>query len=316
MLSTPLSSKARWFRIGVPEDAALLAIENGSARLFDVYFVSDGRILRQYLSGLRQPLTTRGEDFPGFLYRIPSTEKPLDVLLHDRAAWGSSILPLRFLGEREFRRYGYSRHLLHGAFYGTAAILVLYSCVLFGGTRQSAFLYFAIYAAGLTALIAVLDGFLPFYLFDANPRALERAIPCLTFATLAGLILWGNALLRLSVRAPTVALLARGLLVVVAIHCLAAALVPESIFFPLLRHLSLLVMTVLVGIGIFAVRRGFDAGVAWLTTMLLPVILLTLNGGLVSQGHNAIGIADSIMLSLTAQLLAPFTPSKPDHASK
>lgn len=171
--------KPLWIRCSIPEGSAYAGVQNPAQKQFDVHFASDGGdVLASYASGRVSRATDQPVYSPEFYFPVPAGARWL--LLQDDSV-GPKNYPLAFASERQLAERNAVLTIIHGLYYGAISVFVLYGVLAAIVTRQSVFLFYALYATALMLFLASKDGFGRMFLWSEAGEFL-RYWPGITLA--------------------------------------------------------------------------------------------------------------------------------------
>ncbi len=177
------TSSVYWLRFAVRADGSApekqWMLELGYPLIDDVelYFLhADGRLdIRK--SGDRRPFSSREIWHRHFVWKIPDVDQSVKTMYMRVKSKGSVRLPLSIWESAYFYRADSKEQVIFGLFYGIHLALVLYNLFLFISVRDTSYLYYSLYLANLTLLLASMTGFSAQYLWPEAYNWANIAVP-------------------------------------------------------------------------------------------------------------------------------------------
>ncbi|MEM6707265.1 MAG: ATP-binding protein [Pseudomonadota bacterium] len=271
----PVNASAGWFRVRSPVDARYLAFENGAVLEIDVYLVSDGVVLKRVTLGLNVQRDPALVDTPGDVVKLPSAAGPIDVLVHQRASNGNRRFALRFIDVDGLASYDRTRHLWHGAFYGSIGLLTLFCWSAFLGSRRSELLSLSVYLVALAYCISIIDGFSPYYGLRIPNVSLAHLLPLGMAIAISADVAFLRGLLQFDRHVPVLSHAAVALQALVVLFY--GSLVIDSSL-PHYRYqliFASLVSVVFILVGLYGLRARLPFAGIYLLSIILPLLIIT-----------------------------------------
>jgi len=161
-------SQPKWLRYQIPPVDYLRAfsIENPWLAAIDVYSLSDGVVHEKYEMGNRRPAANRPIGSTNFAVGLRSNVD--EVYIYDHAL-SASYFPVTLSSAAEFTARSTKLTAFHGMYYGGLLIIILYNLAIFFGTRDSAYLYYTLYAGCLLGFLSTADGTGAMFLWNQTP---------------------------------------------------------------------------------------------------------------------------------------------------
>ncbi|KZZ21791.1 hypothetical protein A3752_08075, partial [Oleiphilus sp. HI0081] len=133
-----------------------------------IYFVNDGRIVKQVNTGDHLPFKSRKVDLPTFVFSIPENHTELDVYLNIQSE-GVLQLPLSIVTQNELSKQNISFSLLSGIYFGAILIMLFYNSFIYLTVKDKGYLYYLIYLSSCAIIQLVLSGLAFQYLWPNYP---------------------------------------------------------------------------------------------------------------------------------------------------
>lgn len=146
-----------WLRYQMPpaNDDRVFVITNPWLLAFDVYLVSDGKVVAEYPTGNARPFANRGLATADFAFPVQPDVDYLYIYDH-----GISVAnyPVTLENHDEFLERSSITGMMHGLYYGAILFMALYNLALFYGTRDKTHLFYTLYALSLALFLSTADG--------------------------------------------------------------------------------------------------------------------------------------------------------------
>jgi signal transduction histidine kinase/CheY-like chemotaxis protein len=259
-------AKARWLRYTLPasDEIRIFSIDNPWLTYIDVYLVDDKTVEAKYLTGNARPQSSSPIANSGFAFGLTPQVTHIYVFDYGKS---SSYFPVQLLNTAEYSSFSTNLNAFHGFYYGILLIMVLYNIATFFGTRDSAYLFYSLYASTLMIFLSTADGTGSLFLWPEAPWVQFIIFP----------MSW--ALLSLSLMEFAIRFLALQLSphVKTAIRCLQGTFVLAALGTAIAPHPSLYILQIII--SIFSVGALLYTGVyATLTKMKNGRTFLAANG--------------------------------------
>ncbi|XOV84408.1 MAG: 7TM diverse intracellular signaling domain-containing protein [bacterium] len=162
-------SQPKWLRYRLPpaDHGRAFSIENPWLAAIDVYTLDDGVVVHRFEMGNRRPAAERPIGSTNFAVGIRANIDEIYIYDHARSA---SYFPVTLASAAQFTASSTRLTAFHGMYYGGLLIIILYNLAIFFGTRDSAYLYYTLYAGCLMGFLSTADGTGALFLWSESPR--------------------------------------------------------------------------------------------------------------------------------------------------
>lgn len=166
-----------WLRYNIPQstEQRVFTVDNPWLPRFDVYMVSNGRVTKTFSDGSNVAASQRPIASTVFAY--PVTPETDSIYIRDDGR-SSVNYPVNLLSTTEFSKFNSYLSVFHGLYYGIVMIMILYSIALFFGTRDNAYVFYALYAFSLTLFLVTGDGTGSLLLWPDSPNVQPILATC------------------------------------------------------------------------------------------------------------------------------------------
>ncbi len=158
----------KWLRYTIPasSDVRVFSINNPWLSAVDIYAVADGEVIYDYKMGNTRPAASRPILSTNFAFGIFTAVDEVYVFDHGS---GASYFPVALTSPSQFSADSTRLNTFHGMYYGGLLIIILYNLAIFFGTRDSAYLFYTLYAFCLMAFLSTADGTGAMFLWPESP---------------------------------------------------------------------------------------------------------------------------------------------------
>lgn len=161
-------SQPKWLRYTIPvsSDARVFSINNPWLSAVDIYALADGKVIDVYKMGNTRPAASKPILSSSFAFGISTAIDEVYVFDHGS---GASYFPVELTSPSQFSANSTRLNTFHGMYYGGLLIIILYNLAIFFGTRDTAYLFYTLYAFCLMAFLSTADGTGAIFLWPESP---------------------------------------------------------------------------------------------------------------------------------------------------
>lgn len=170
---------------------------------------------------------------------------------------GTIVLDLQLTSHATALAETETRHLLYGLYYGAILALLFYNLMLFASLRESVYLWYTLYVAGLGMTFFDING-LAFRYFWPDFIWMNTGFLLFTFLSLFAQLQFTRRLLSLDRQWPLLDRITRLMLGVCAVAFLAVPLAPAALLYPASQHVATAVALLCLVTGAGLWRRGYQ----------------------------------------------------------
>ena len=258
-----------WVRLHNPGPEAVRRVLEVAEPLYDhlAFWVQDAydrRLLAHARMGDRMPFSDRPVAYRHPLMPLEiESGQTVDILLRAEAIDGEhDPLPLRLWTPEAFQQQALLETLIYGAYYGAIVVLLLYNLLLFTGTRDRSFLWYALFLGSFVLWNLTFRGYAYQYLWPDRSTWNAMAIVWFSVGIYSLLPVFSWSLLEMPQRTPWLVRAQAVLIVLASAHGIWITLDPKAGVFATLDLIGPLMFLLLM---ISAVRIGRQGQrVAWI----------------------------------------------------
>lgn len=140
-----------------------------------IYFVHEGRVVKQVSTGDHLAFSSRKTDQPSFVFNIPDIYNQLEVYLSVQSE-GVLQLPLSVVTQNELSKQNIAFSLLSGIYFGAILIMLLYNGFIYITVKDRSYLYYLIYLSSCALIQLVLSGLAFQYIWPNTPEINFHAV--------------------------------------------------------------------------------------------------------------------------------------------
>lgn len=296
-----------WFRftVNAQEHESLLELDYALLDDISFYRLQEGSVLETIFTGDKRNFSDRPIQHRAFLFTIPASEKPQEILLKIRST--SSIqIPLTLWPEKTFFEHDQNRLAEHGLYYGIVLVMALYNLFLFIRLRDSAYAFYVLYVVTFALTQLSLTGFAYQFIWPNLPEWNEKSLAVLTPLIVVSAVVFTSNFLKLDIYHPKLYyILAVQTVIGLLVSALSVA-APYHVMIPYAAGLTIFTCVSVLLISYFVMfksryKYAFYFSAAW-TIFLLGTVLLALNKfgyvprNLMTESAAQIGSAIEIIL--------------------
>lgn len=162
-------NQPKWLRYNIPKSssARVFSINNPWLNAIDVYALADGEVISNYEMGNTRPAASRPIFSSNYAFGIFDAVNEVYIFDHGK---GPSYFPVELSSPSQFSADSTRLNSFHGLYYGGLLILILYNLAIFFGTRDTAYLFYSLYAICLSAFLSTADGTGAMFLWPESPQ--------------------------------------------------------------------------------------------------------------------------------------------------
>jgi diguanylate cyclase (GGDEF)-like protein len=281
----------------------------------DVYLLADNELVQELHSGDTFPFNQRPIKQPSFVFPLKiNTDKEYFVYLHIQTT-SSLQLALSLQTERNFWQTVAIENVTSAAFYAILLSMLFYNAVIFFIVRARSYLFYILYIASFTLLMASIHGWGYQFLWPNSPTIHELSVVLLIGPVIIFGALFSSSFLKLAILRPSLNQLVLSFVWISCVYSIAVLILPYAIMIRVGATLAILA----AGITIFATLQEWFRSrsrevmlfiIAWITILigfslyggqkfgLLPINALTEHaieiGAVLEVLLLALGLADRI----------------------
>jgi signal transduction histidine kinase/CheY-like chemotaxis protein len=301
--------KSVWLRYRIPEGATyrVFTVENPWLLQFDVFMVKNGHVTAKFAGGSTRPASERPIASSVFAYPLSSAPDEIYILDQGQSAVN---YPVNILSATEFFEFNGYLNVFHGLYYGIVLIMILYNIALFFGTRDNAYVVYALYAFSLITFLSTGDGTGSMLLWSDSPGIQPLLTTGGWIAALVLLIEFTIRFLNLPTNIRTAAKVLRVVQAVALVNGLAILVFRNPAMFALQPIVTLCALACVFGVAILRARQRSLSAKIFLAansmivisgSILASVLLGWVRPGIVLQ--HAVHIGSILELSLLSMAL-------------
>ncbi|TVP54241.1 MAG: EAL domain-containing protein [Halomonadaceae bacterium] len=277
---------AVWYRLSLHNDQPvarerLLVINYPLLDHIEFYqFSSTGELQQQYLTGDRQPHSSRPLSHRIFAFPLTLEPQSQAALYLRVQTSGSHQVPLQLWQPEAFHAASHMDGIGRGMFYGMLLLMVVFNLFLFYSLKERSYIFYVMSMTTLLFLMTGLHGVSFHYLYPDSPAVHEQVILTLSPLLLLFLCQFADQFLRLKKTLPGGHWLLQGLSLLALLLVLASLVLPYGLLTRLTAWLSVPVGFAMLGIGARVWHLGDPSGRYFITAWLALLV-----GGLLWIGR-------------------------------
>lgn len=183
ILNFGITTKPSWIygRISTKHDLHVI-LDNPLLSKINYYVISKGKIIREMQTGSYFPVSSRAQDFPGFLFTLPPQGEFLVVF--KVTSDYPLVVPIELIPEDELHTYLVKHQRISTLVLGLLFALTLFYIMVSIALNEKTYYYYSIYAFAITLNIARANGqlahwILPFYPSIAKYSTIIDILPAI-----------------------------------------------------------------------------------------------------------------------------------------
>lgn len=289
---------AYWFRVTLTDlnsdVSRLLEISYALLDHIDVWYVSDGVILKHSRTGDHESFSHRDVQHRYFLFPVPRVPgNSLDVWVRVESE-GTMEVPATLWRQDAFDQKEQHVLILKGIYYGVIIVMILYNSFIYFSVREVAYFYYVCYALSLLFFQAGIDGFTYQWFWPDLTSFNEVSFAIFVAFIIIFICLFSNTFLHLASSFPRLSQMMLGAALVGVLMAVAAMVIPYSDAIRLVVAWAVVICIFCLGVGLYLFINHASSARYYLTAWFVFMV------GSIAFALNKYGVLPSNLFTSNA----------------